>query len=664
MAESDSTVRTHHAILIGVGSHNEKSNETKVQGALADIKDIRAILEPHPQIKVTTFGIGPDNERIGREPTVQNIRNFLIEEVAPTGSEGHISDVYIHFSGHGSREPENKLRNDPLVLVLTDNNLGTSFLAKQVAKLNEQKINVTVVLDCCFSASSRRDDEESNVRFMEYESRYECDEEDTLDNEDALRVITEDGTRGVTLESLVNHPILHKYPDRYAIFTACDANEIAEEIELKGKGRRGVLSYFFARALADLSERGGRSTYESLHQHLRSLVRRAYPDQTPMLYGKLKESFFPELNSRDSLPIVTVHVDKGVITLEAGAAHGVCVGDEYEAAPFYAAENRAAMFVEQCSRFRVVEVRNLTSTLSSADQSGSCSVFSTDTATCTWKARPVSSLSEKKTAIRLGPCLSEDERLTLREEGKRYPYLQLLDPDEQRSSIGAFSVAIDTLPNGDSYAIFSSVTGIKVPRIPTFLRGDCDVLQRVARVLGHLAKFRFFEEMEHEGLDEAFEGTFEITTAHTQDHAGSYTVQSGQVWQVTCANYSDAAPLYIAIFNFDFWWEISPLSFARGDGELLVLHGQRPKHVGESSKVVRLRMRLDEEDGDEREDVIKLFITNKPTSFQAMTLPSLAETESGRGDESALSSTPSGSLSVMNRGEKWAVRTFRIRTRK
>ena len=68
-----------------------------------------------------------------------------------------------------------------------------------------------------------------------------------------------------------------------------------------------------------------------------------------------------------------------------------------------------------------------------------------------------------------------------------------------------------------------------------------------------------------------------------------------------------------------------------------------------------LSNREGEEMESQREDIIKLYITNKPTSFQGMSLPPLAEILSGKGDDETQSSKPLAEI------EKWMVHCFRIR---
>ncbi|VBB73769.1 Putative protein of unknown function [Podospora comata] len=642
MTATKDTIQTHHAILIGVGSHNKESNEKPVKGAFADMEAISAIFDQRPHVKVTKFAIGAEGEKAGQAPTTCNIRSFL-EDITAQGSESQTTHMYIHFSGHGTRQKG----NNPVILVLYDGFLRTSKLAQYLNKLNKKGIHVTLVLDCCFSASVCRDHDDSFVRFMEYDPQFDLDPEDaTAPNEDLFIDALWDDCRGATLQ-------VDRFLDSkaYTMFTACDSNEVAEEIITENRTRRGALSYFLFRALEEIKV-GTHITHRSLHHHLRSQFRKALPRQTPMLYGRSQDaqSFFSQLTSGFALQLVSLYQKDGVIILEAGEAQGVHVGDEYEAFPFHAAESVKGVTAEHSVRLKVENVYGSTSRLCHIDQSQICSRL----AKGTWKARLVISFSENKTPVRLLPSLPRADRQAIRQEVGRHTFLQLHEADDETFP-HAFSVAMDTESSG--YEIYDAM-GKKVPSIPTIERGDSDALQKLAKVLGHLAKFSFYQKLENQQPDGQFQTSFTVQTDHQPGQDGWYEVENYEEWACTCTNNGNS-PLYVSILSFGSCLGIYDLVSEEGsDGEFWTL--QAAQYTQESSRTLRLKMNVSDGEGDQREDVIKLFITNKQTSFQAMSLPPIAEVLSSKGDDEDKPSKPSGI--VFGDDEKWAVQTFRIKT--
>ncbi|KAK0666075.1 hypothetical protein QBC41DRAFT_157328 [Cercophora samala] len=638
--------KTHLAVLIGVGSHVEGQCTTPVRGALADIEAISTILDPRPHVQVTKFGIGADGTIVGQLPTRADIRRFfdsLIDVVNGPGST--ITHVYIHFSGHGTR----RQGCGPALLVLYDLNIGTKDLAKWIAKLNEHNIRVTLVLDCCFSASAHRGDDDSDIRFTEYNPEFDCDPDGVLQNQDSFMNAVEDGSRGTSLRFPIEDAILHKTRDRYAIFTACDSNEIAKEIDItvnKSVQKRGALSYFLTCALEDLAKEKTRIAYRSLHRHLKSLVRSSCPQQTPMLYGNLQDPFFDELVSGFGLPFVSLHWKDGDIILDAGQASGVHVGDEYEAFPFHFTETAGGMAREQSIRLRVKEVDGCTSRLCNVDQAKSLTM---QVAT-TWKARLVISCSQDKTPVRMLPSLPEADRAALLQEEASYPFLRLVNSQDV-SSPHVFNLGMD--PTTEHYKI-CDVSDREVPYVPKIQRGDNNALQSLARILGHLAKFKFFETIRNPKPDHAFESSFEVTPSQLCAKDGWYEVENGGEWRVKCTN-KGSSTLYLSIICFRTCWEILNMTSVEGDDELYPLQARDQQ---ECSKDVEFESQLSDEDGDMDEEVFKFFITDKPTAFEGMMLPPLAEIFSGKGcddDQSAGSA-------LFDDHEKWAVKTFRIRT--
>ena len=159
------------AILIGVNFYKDPIN--RLSGCVRDVTNIEACLETIPgPLNIFTFTAstpsGPDasypSEPKTMWPTYSNITS-TIEHILQSGRKNDF--VYIHFSGHGRHLCAEKERDDfALVLVEDDegrNEIEGLDLTKRLKKMVERGINVTLVLDCCFSGSIPRQAGESGT---------------------------------------------------------------------------------------------------------------------------------------------------------------------------------------------------------------------------------------------------------------------------------------------------------------------------------------------------------------------------------------------------------------------------------------------------------------------------------------------------------------------
>lgn len=173
------TTPGHHAILIGINAYQQ----SPLKGAVRDVQDIQAhLMETLDSDNITILTATQSTnlessvpiEDLRLWPTRQNI-NSAFQKVTEPAKAGDF--VYIHFSGHGSRErPNSKSYNEAtgdLALVVLTENEGTETylrgrsLAYSVNAMVTRGLVVTLVLDCCFSASVYRG--EPSVRFLPYD---------------------------------------------------------------------------------------------------------------------------------------------------------------------------------------------------------------------------------------------------------------------------------------------------------------------------------------------------------------------------------------------------------------------------------------------------------------------------------------------------------------
>jgi hypothetical protein len=243
--DSQPTTITHYAILIGIDDYPNKP----LKSCVNDVQDTKTFLKGILKDSVKIWAItASQTERkspdLAQDPTLcptsENVTSAF-ESVTSLSQAGDY--VYIHYSGHGTQKPpsgdfSNKSTGDLALVLLSGGkeNRKQYFwgfeLASLLKKMVDKGLVVTLILDCCFSASVYRRDDPS-VRFLPYDSEFDSDH--PLDPKKNM----EDGMyRDVSMQPnwLIN-------PDRYAILTACGPHQVAIEPRFDGQDH-GALSYF------------------------------------------------------------------------------------------------------------------------------------------------------------------------------------------------------------------------------------------------------------------------------------------------------------------------------------------------------------------------------------------------------------------------------------
>ena len=251
---SDNQEVTRWALLIGVDLYRAKTGERWEKKTLSSaVNDVEALssylrrwLSP---VCITTLTASaasdPKNNRPTESdetswPTKENI-DKAFDDIAKKAKRDH--HVYIHFSGHGTRVQQ------ALALVLykhtypySDYYMGHTFRDWLLA-LEEKGLIITVTLDCCESGSVQRSGisgSNPGVRFIDYDSQVAAASFAATPPSPPLR----NNLRGATVSSRewrVN-------PTSYNIFTACEEDEIADEIPWNGV-KRGAFSLILGMVL-------------------------------------------------------------------------------------------------------------------------------------------------------------------------------------------------------------------------------------------------------------------------------------------------------------------------------------------------------------------------------------------------------------------------------
>jgi hypothetical protein len=559
--------------------------------------------------------------------------------------------VYIHYSGHGTR----RAVDGAVALVLFDHcllgkrYLYGSILCSALNRMVEKGMFVTLVLDCCFSGSVLRMNKlhGASIRFVEHDTTVD----EQSENVNPFGHDSTSGSRGseIKLDRLLD-------PKSYTILSACGPHEEASEIRFEGGACRGALSYFLLDSLVSLRRRGVQVTVQALHQHIRARFHARYPHQSPMLYGYETFSFFGDIMIRVGEPLVSMYkeLDGGHLILSAGQAHGVHQEDEYIAYPFHTSETVVNTASPSSVKVKVDRVNCLTSNLIMIDPSQADQVEKDSS----WKAKLLTSLTTKKVRIRLMPCVPESKRIV--QSALQYPYLHLCTGAEE-SDAPTFQVAINDQSVYEVRDGFSrKVLGL--PAIPLDTVGGCSA---IAGLLGHMAAFKYFEEIQNQLPNPTFEMSFSLDCDYAPGQDGYREVQHGKELAIRFKNL-DKQPKYLALFSFNSFWGIDDLVSVAGEGDFLVVPPKSHQDPGEVTIPLKMTVETQGQGPQRTEDVLKAFITSKPTAFPALILPRVGD-DGLRGDPDQVAKLVGSLISSFggmrdDDSGNWSTETFFVRT--
>ncbi|KAK3613486.1 hypothetical protein LTR22_028130 [Elasticomyces elasticus] len=229
----------NHAILVGIDAYPDEP----LKSCVRDVEKIKECLEE----KVVSINIQTltahslESKTIdeSQRPTYRGVASAL-ENTTLQASRGDF--VYIHYSGHGTRLPpcfdfSNRSTGD-LALVLLEGGQSKEIylrgprLAGYLRAMVEKGLIVTLVLDCCFSATVYRNSD-TEVRYLPSDPTaaptYQMDL-DTGIPDTSFRSENRDA-------SMRDNWLLD--PDQYVILAACGPNENAK-VTMDSEGDTGI----------------------------------------------------------------------------------------------------------------------------------------------------------------------------------------------------------------------------------------------------------------------------------------------------------------------------------------------------------------------------------------------------------------------------------------
>lgn len=233
----------------------------------------------------------------------------------------------------------------------------------------------------------------------------------------------------------------------------------------------GVLSHHMLEALSNKMN-GLDMQLGDVHRYVCAILKRSWPKQNPVLFGNKNQGFFGHGTSRkeDTEPFVfLVATPDQQLQLQAGQAHGVCVGDRFTIHPLNADTDSLA---SNRNGHRVTTVNRVTQMVSFLEP------LATPIETV-WVARATTRVSLGRLPVRLAPELPFLHQLS--QQLKRLCINVVVD-EESRNT---FHVLINR--SGD-YEILRE-TGTKLAHLPSLAAQDQENVSYLCKVLYHVVRF-------------------------------------------------------------------------------------------------------------------------------------------------------------------------------
>ncbi|KAI0384133.1 caspase domain-containing protein [Hypomontagnella monticulosa] len=560
------TLRTKHwAVLVGISFYK---TEPCLKGSVTDVMTMKDYLEAGPDpvdiaILTATTPAASEPQSPSEDPDHLPTSQNLVKKLKRVLENARPGDfVYIHYSGHGTRVPndplkdkrledhqveDDRLKHD-LALVLFENSSDSNdpgisyfrgiYLMNCLKRMVDKGLLVTLVLDCCYSGSTLRagDVHGTNIRSVDYNPSAK-----TFNPSEPYMDFLNPCASTQLVPNSAN----------YTILSACGPNETAQELELTyTKERRGALSYFLIEALSAFGMCRERLTHDSLYEQLRVNFRDL--------------SFFGGLVSK--------------LYLDAGEIHGVHQGDQYALSPLQQAKD-----VKDEPNTPIVTRVDVANSLTSILE------------------QLVKSLSTRTISVRLQDDIIGHFQ---RSRTLEHQYLSLHTSDNDTTSC----MLQVSLNDRKEYEILDG----------SLQRAE----EKVLDILRHVAKFKCAEAIENKRPNPSFENSFSLETFVGKNTESSriINVQQDGIWYLRLENRGDS-PLYLALFDFTPSWKIENLLSTGGQGNFRVIEPGVKLRIPIAMSIPQF---LRDQGRKSCEEVFKIFVTAKPTSFPSMILPEIS----------------------------------------
>lgn len=371
MPERESEPQRHQLLIVGIDDYT--SAASPLGGCVNDATAIAGLLlangATQEEVEAGLF-LAPREARSlplrYRAPTRENLLARLDELAACSESGDH---VWIYYSGHGAQrgypDPRTGAVFEALVPVdfrVENGKLLYDFeLAQRLAAICRKTDSVTVILDCCHSASATRSLQVSLSaagaspgadRFLELSEPQQR----------VMPPIPASQAEACGIAGLASGA--ERQP---TVVSACHSDEKARESAVTGE-LRGIFTAAFLELLAQTKARGAPLAtlrWADIWQELRALVRQRNPAQQPWLGGSLGRAclggrstpYDPGLAIRKNANTGAYELEAGrLIGLGKGSLIGVYAADP----PLFAALGTRPDTDARLTTLRVTQVELLT----------------------------------------------------------------------------------------------------------------------------------------------------------------------------------------------------------------------------------------------------------------------------------------------------------------
>ncbi|KAK1992549.1 hypothetical protein LX36DRAFT_674475 [Colletotrichum falcatum] len=407
----------------------------------------------------------------------------------------------------------------------------------------------------------------------------------------------EDQNAGATYRdaSMLSNWLLN--PDGYAILAACGPHQETVGVKFDGKGY-GALSYYL---LDTLKHAGLSRRHRDVHGRLLAKFQGSpqIQNQTPMLYGNKDQSFFGPTGSRYvAFNIPIIRWENGVLELQAGLAHGFQNGDQFILSPL--ALTDGPMQLRQSSVVaKITHTRGLTSDLE-------ISKDSIKSARTGWLATALRRSGLRNLPIGLAPSIPQrDDWVSAMKAVSLDAYV---DGDSH-----SFAFKLE-LHNSLGYQVLdeSGKAVVNLPRMEPEETG----IDQICHVINHLARFKQFEDLSNTSEVDTFTsvGVYMRYAGRDSTTGCRIEMRHAETVQLVIKNEEDTS-VYVHVYDLGPFWQIEDML----GGTCCIDRGGR--------RVLKIKMTVPDQMRDQGcnscEDVVKVLLTSRPTSFDMYELPKL-----------------------------------------
>jgi hypothetical protein len=625
-----------HALLIGIDCYLPNLLPGgyyygSLGGCVRDIKHVETFLSSRLGVRsdrilklTATRGEGkqpmePPEQRPTYENMVAKFKQLIA--IANAGDQ-----VYIHYSGHGGRALtayKNLKGNDGLDEALVPTDIGNSEarylrdveLAYLLKSMVDKGLVVTVVLDSCHSGGATRGVGKATPRTMMpdgsgFDTTRDRPTHSDVASPEELEAVWR-GLAGRTRAAKPDSGWLTE-PRGYTLLAACRANESAYEDYFNSKEKNGALTYWL---LDSLQSTGPGTSYKMLHERVLAKIRSWMVEQTPQLQGEGDRVVFGSERIKPKYAISVMQVDKvqNRIALNAGESQGQKPGD------LLAVYEMGSQDLEsKAGRQALAEISEIV---------GDSDSWATITEGFGKKA-----IEQGAQAVVLGrtdhrlqravglalknASLKKALKASISKSGAGF--LRLAGKDETVD----FQVALDE--KGKSYEIWDR-KGTVIPNLSPPIRAtEANAAERIAKRLVHLAKYMNVQALSNPDPAMSQMLRVELIGSPSGGKSGRTPVYRPGT-KVTLKVHNTLQPnphdmndptriLNVTVLNLQSDWGITQIFPA----------GAASSDIVQPGKFIELAFETYLPEGySEATDVMKVFATQKTTSFRWLELPAL-----------------------------------------